>query len=126
MTCRRLHSLLVVAALAGIGSCNTPSLPLPPPDPEVMSFHLDTTAGTATFRSDPQAEWGGALVFVYDERTGRGVITTAAADGTVAETPPFAAADGDKVFVEYRIDEQASAICLILHDGAASNNNLCP
>jgi hypothetical protein len=127
MTRARLKSLLVVAALAGVGACTTPSLPLPPPEPEAMTFALDTVSGTATYRSSPQPAWAGALVLVWDDRTGSGVITTADAEGAVAETAPFDAAEGDRVFVEYRSGEdQTSAICLILRDGQASSSDLCP
>jgi hypothetical protein len=113
---------LVVLALAG---CVTPTVPIPPPDPESMTFALDTEAGLARYAADPNVSYAGAVVFVYNRDRGLGVITTAADDGSVAPTEPFAGDDGDDIVVTYEIDTQAAATCVVLHDGRSSSAFEC-
>ncbi len=124
---RRLAFIAVALAVAvafGAG-CTTPSFPVPPPEPEAMSFNLSVETGTATFTADPRVDWAGAIVTVFDETSGHGVIVPAADDGSVPETPPFVAQDGDHVIVTYELPDQAASLCLILHDGRSSQDFRC-
>jgi hypothetical protein len=108
------------------GACITPSLPVPPPEPAFLSFAVDAVNGQARFHADALPDWSGAKVSVFDESTGHGVIVVANPDGSVSETPPFAAHDGDRVTVVYEIHDQSAGRCLILHDGRARSDYLCP
>jgi hypothetical protein len=122
-----MRTLARALALAlGLGACMTPSLPLPPPDPGLVTFSLDTAAEQATFQAGADPDWPGARVEVFDQDTGRGVITTANADGSVDETEPFRAHEGDHVYVVYEDDVQSASLCLILRDGASSFADICP
>jgi hypothetical protein len=108
------------------GSCIIPSLPVPPPEPGFLIFNIDTTGGTTTFRAAPISDWGGAKVSIYDEVSGHGVITRANADGSVSETAPFSAKDGDRITVQYQLGDQTAGRCLILHDGPSRPDYVCP
>ncbi len=114
---RHLRSPLppVVAALVAlVGSCVTPSIPIPPPDPEKMVFGVDTTGGTSTFRYPPEQNYADAIVYVFNRTVGEGVITTAHGDGSVAETPAFPAHYGDEVNVTFEAAAQVASTCVVL------------
>lgn len=67
---------MVVALGLGVASCQSPTLPLPPPgQPEVSGVSSD---GTIRVEGGAIAD---ALVFVLNDRTGRGVIETASPGG---------------------------------------------
>jgi len=121
---RRLVMLVFAAALAG--ACTTPTIPIPPPQPGSMTFALDTTAGTATFAYAPMMEYGGAIVYVLDESTSRGVITQANIDGSVSTTEPFLANDGDYVTVQFKVGDDLASLCVILHGRPLTANDKCP
>lgn len=126
MTRRIIHAALLAALVAASG-CVVPSVPLPPPDPESITFALDTTSGQATYAAGPNPYWGGATVSILNKRIGKGVITTANGDGSVDPSPPFDAADGDPIVIHYELplEDQATAFCLILHDGPSSGLYRC-
>mgnify|MGYP001553928136 CR=1 FL=1 len=66
---RRLLLPLLGLALA-VSSCLSPTLPLPPPD-EPSAINAGATAGTWEVFGSCQA---GALVTVFNEKTGHGVV----------------------------------------------------
>ena len=113
-----LPTIVLAAALAG---CVTPSIPVPPPDPQAMTFEVDATSGTATFSYRGDVSLAGATVYVFDRRLGQGVIDTAHADGSVGPTPPFAAAPGDDVDVTFQLGEQSEGTCVVLAAGTPSS-----
>jgi hypothetical protein len=114
---RRLFPWLLVLAIAG---CVTPSIPIPPPAPERMTFSVDLTAGTTTFAYPPDSNYADAIVYVFNRSVGQGVITTARADGSVAQTPPFPAQYGDEVAVTIEAQAQAVSTCVVLHPTGAT------
>ncbi|RMH42820.1 MAG: hypothetical protein D6689_07095 [Deltaproteobacteria bacterium] len=114
---RALAALVAVVAIAGTAGCNTPSIPIPPPDPDRMVFAVDPDAGTATFEYGIQPEYGGAQVYVLNEDRGVGVIDTARADGSVGPTAPFAGTPGDRVRVTFDLGDQLASTCVVLADG---------
>lgn len=116
----RLRTLCVLAVLLGAGACVTPSIPVPPPDPQQMTFALDTTAGAATFTYAGNANLAGATVFVFDRQVGKGIIDTAHADGSIGPTAPFTAHEGDQVDVTFEEGDQAQSICVLLKAGSPS------
>jgi hypothetical protein len=109
----------VIAAV--LGGCITPSIPVPPPDPQQMTFQVDTTGGTATFAYRGNANLAGATVYVFDRRVGMGVIDTAHADGSVGPTAAFAAAAGDDVDVTFMLGEESQGTCVVLSAGTPSS-----
>jgi hypothetical protein len=120
-----LRTALATCLVLTASACVTPSLPVPPPEPGLLAFHLDTSSGQATYHAAADPDWANAKVSVYDEHSGRGVITTANPDGSVSETPPFPAGDGDRVLVLYELPDQSAGHCLILHDGPSRPDFLC-
>jgi hypothetical protein len=118
-----LIGLLVVSLVA---ACFGPSVPVPPPAPEAMSFALDAAAGTATYQASLGAAWGDCWVTVRVERTDDGVIVKSEADGRVAETEPFLANEGDETEVLLDCEDRAAGFCLVMHDGPSSTNFTCP
>src|SRR5690349_22379070 len=106
-------SLALAALLLG-ASCITPSIPIPPPEPERMVFELDVTSGAATFEYPPEDNYAEAIVYVYNRTLGEGVITTARADGSIPTTPPFPADFGDEVAVTIEAEAQVVSTCVVL------------
>ena len=121
---RRLLSCAFVIALAG---CTTPSFPVPPPEPDAVSFALNDATGEATFMADAPDDnrWAFARVSVFNLDASDGVITVADENGAVAETRPFIGVDGDRIEITYEIDIQISKLCLFLHEGRASEADDC-
>jgi hypothetical protein len=122
---RRLAVLLALST--GLVACVTPSIPIPPPDPTEMTFHL-TTVGqmtTATFEYPPMAAYAGGLVQVFDLTTMKGVSETARADGSVGPTLPLPAMLGDNIDVSITSDKQTVATCIVLREGAQDPNVYC-
>ncbi len=116
---------LPLALFVGLMACVTPSVPIPPPSPENVYFSLDGAEGTATFSYGPDASYGGAVVYVFNRDVGGVIITTAAADGSVAESEPFAAMAGDEVVVTFELGEELSSTCLVLQDGPSNSGLEC-
>lgn len=125
---KKLMTMLSCGILALVGSaCNVPSVPLPPPDPASITFHLGVTPGFASYESDPNATWSRAVVYVFNESKSRGVITVARPDGSV-EPALFIGDDGDIVEITYELERQSqlAGLCLILREGRSSPSNRCP
>jgi len=109
----RLACLVLLAGLAG---CVTPSIPIPPPDPERMTFAVDTTGGTATFSYGPELNYADAIVYIYNRDRGAGIITTARGDGSVGPTQPFAAAVGENLSITFETDDAVVSSCVMIRD----------
>lgn len=142
MSLRVLAAALLAALLAALGSCVTPSVPVPPPSPEAMSFALEevscapgpddpecdatsSTRSVATFSAIAISGWQGAWVVIRNQRNGRGVVGLAEADGSVAGLT-FDAQDGDDVLIGYEsVDGITAGLCLTVHDGASSSAFRC-
>lgn len=117
---RRLASQLRIGAAAAVlalglaTACFTPSVPLPPPLVESMTFAAGTATGTFTLSSPPQAQIGLASFTVYNASKQMGVIFESAADGSFT-SPPLVGADGDYIKVSYEKNMGASSRCTTLH-----------
>lgn len=98
----RLRIWIATAAVAlGVATaCNTPSVPLPPPLVENMTFDSGPTAGTVILKSPPQSGIGGVRMSVYNVSQQVGVIVETATDGSFT-TPPFPGAGGDYMQLYY-------------------------
>lgn len=99
---RRLRPFLVVGALGlctpivavAVSGCSTPSVPLPPPSVDLSALTFTTTsAGQISVVGLPRSSHARAVFYVLDQKSGDGVIATAAADGSFT-TPPFGFAVG--------------------------------
>ncbi len=118
----RMLAALILLALSG---CVTPSVPIPPPEPESMAFQFDPGLGTASFTFDRNASYGSAIVYVFNRSGGIGVIETARPDGSVGPTREFAAAEGDEIVITFELEEQLASTCVTLRDGPSSSAYEC-
>jgi hypothetical protein len=105
--------------------CFTPSVPIPPPEPEKMAFEVSLEVGTARFTYDADPSYESAIVYVFNRDKGEGVITTARSDGSVAPTEPFPADEGDEVVVTFEVESQLASTCVELHSGRSSSEYEC-
>lgn len=116
----RLLRISACALAVGLGACVTPSIPVPPPDAQQMSFTLDANGASATFTYAGNPNLAGATVFVFDREVGKGIIDTAHADGSIGPTAPFTAHAGDHVDITFQEGDQAQSTCVILRAGTPS------
>ena len=121
----RLRLLLLFGSIAS--GCITPSIPIPPPDPAEMQFHLTTTGteSTAVFTYPPHDAYKGGTAYIYDQHTHQGVFQDANADGSIGPTLPLPAALGDQVVVSIQNTEQTVSACVVLKEGAQDPNVYC-
>jgi len=117
--------VLCIVLVAAFSGCVTPSVPIPPPEPEKIFFALDGDAGEATFRYDPAPSYAGAIVYVFNRDVGQGIITTAESDGSVTTTDPFPAFGGDEIVVTFETDQQLSSTCVKVQDGQSNSGLEC-
>jgi hypothetical protein len=113
---------IAAALLGAVLACNTPSVPLPPPDLPALSFQSAqmTPAGLVVLQGKPSTRHADARFYVYDLGQGDGVITSAAHDGSFT-TSPFSGADGDlvQIYFDSPEGERSQNACVQLHVGAA-------
>ena len=114
-----------ILAIALVGACFTPSVPIPPPEPEKMAFDVDLEAGTAQFTYEPNPLYSNGVVYIFNRDQGVGVITTARGDGSVPPTEPFAAVDGDQIVISIELDMPLASTCVELHQGRSSSEYEC-
>ncbi len=122
---RWLYTTCLVGGLVlGFDAC-TPSVPIPPPEPEKVSFALDLTAGVASFQYEASASASNAIVYVFNRDIGEGIITTAENDGSVGPTDPFPARVGDNIVITFETEDQLSSTCVKMADGQSSSASEC-
>lgn len=101
--------MLVLVALNG---CVTPVIPLPPPEPRLMA--LDQTKKEIVLAGDPSSAHAGALIFVFNQRTGMGTITQASPTDGRFVTQPIKVEDGDRMDIwaaRFAEDDPSSIRC---------------
>ena len=115
------HVRIGIAALAlALGlctACYTPSVPLPPPLIENMSFTTGTATGTVILTSPPQTQIGAVRFSVFNVSQSIGVIFVSNADGSFT-SPPFPGNEGDYIDVSYDQNNESADRCTTLHVGA--------
>lgn len=125
---RTLGLLALLWLLLGLAGCITPSIPIPPPDPEQMTFEVQVevgVAGSARFAYSASGAYDGATVYVFNRAKGTGVIDTAREDGSVGPTLPFPAELGDQVVVTFEREQQTVSTCVVLRQGRQSSADIC-
>lgn len=119
---------LVVIALLGLAGCVTPSIPIPPPDPALMTFTVMTdnqgVITSASLEYPPTVSYQGGVAYVYNRDRGLGVIQVVNANGSIGPTPAVAASAGDQLVISVENDEQTVSTCVLLREGMPSS--YCP
>ena len=126
----RLWSRLRIAlgalalALGVCTACYTPSVPLPPPLVEQMTFTAAQTPGMVTLSSPAQSQIGAVRFSIFNVSQGMGVIFVSNADGSFT-SPPFPGNDGDYIDISYDKDNESADRCTTLHLDAALVGSDC-
>ena len=119
----------IAGVFAGLllGGCITPSIPIPPPDPVLMTFMVmgDGASTTAAFSYPANHNYVGSIVFVYNRDRGLGIIEATRPDGSVGPTQPVRAALGDQVVVTFQREDQTVSTCVRLRNGTQSSTDYC-
>ncbi|MDX2088215.1 MAG: hypothetical protein SFX73_10200 [Kofleriaceae bacterium] len=124
---QRTVLLVVVGLMMSIAGCITPSIPIPPPDPAMMTFELQGEAGNhvAIFEYPPNVNYEGSIVFVYNRDRGVGVIEAARPDGSVGPTAPVRAELDEQMVVTFQREDQTVSTCIRLREGPQSSLAYC-
>lgn len=119
--------LLASGLVVALGACITPSIPIPPPEPALMTFEFagDPNNKTASFSYPPNVNYIDSVVIVYNRQKGKGVVEDAHPDGSVGPTDPMPADVGDEVVVSFQRDDQTVSTCVRLREGAQSATDYC-
>jgi hypothetical protein len=119
----------IAGVLAGLllGGCITPSIPIPPPDPVLMTFMVmgDGANSTATFSYPADHNYVGSIVFVYNRDRGLGIIEATRPDGSVGPTQPVRAAIGEQIVVTFQREDLTVSTCVRLRNGTQSSIDPC-
>ena len=119
---------LALIALLGLAGCVTPSIPIPPPDPALMTFTVSVDGQGeitgASFEYPPTVSYVGGVAYVYNRSRGMGVIQVVNANGSIGPTPSVAASANDQLVISVENDEQTVSTCVLLKEGTPSS--YCP
>ena len=80
---------------------------------------------TAVFSYPSKADYGDALVYVFNRDQGVGIIEQARPDGSVGPTRPVAGRVNEQVVVSFQLEDQTVSRCIRLRDGQQDPNNYC-
>jgi len=116
---------MVLAFALGAG-CITPSIPIPPPDPTEMMFHITTVDGVsnATFTYPADSNYCGGVAYLFDRNLGTGIIRTVNTDCTIGPAT-MQASLGDSVDFTVQTHTQTVSTCVRLQEGAQSPAAYC-
>jgi hypothetical protein len=122
---RRLATLLVLVGLSGLAGCVTPSIPIPPPEPALMTFSVTTDTGgvitSASLTYPPTESYRGGVAYVFNRTLGHGSIDLVNPDGSIGPTTPVAATAGNELVISIENDDQTVSTCVLLREGAPSS-----
>lgn len=125
---RRLFQIGIVALVAGLTGCVTPSIPIPPPDPSAIAFAVtrdDSGVVNSASLSYPATDnYKGGIAYVYNRTQGHGIIENVHPDGSVGPTTPIPAALGNSIVFSIENDDQTVATCVLLSE--TPSTGYCP
>lgn len=118
-------SRMVLVLLAFlVGGCVTPVIPIPPPDPKGT---VDVSKQELTVYGEPGNTQPEAMVFLYNQRTGTGLITLAEKDGSYL-FEPVVVQDKDRLDVwasRWSEDSPSAIVCMVVNFAKAGIDR-CP
>lgn len=122
----RLRLVVAAAALAlGLATaCYTPSVPLPPPLVQNMTFTTGQAAGTVVLTSPPEPQIGAARFSIFNVSQGTGVIFIANSDGSFT-SPAFPGSEGDYIQIAYDKGSDTAELCTTLHLSGSLTGSTC-
>jgi hypothetical protein len=122
---RKLRLYLAATALGAVLACNTPSVPLPPPELPSLGF-LSAGLGEVQLTGKPDPAHASVRFYVYNLSRGDGVITTAAADGSFT-TGAFAGGEGDTAQIYYDLPtgDRSQDVCVQIRLNAPLLSTVC-
>jgi hypothetical protein len=112
---RWLAALLAGLSYVLVFACNSPFIPIPPPNP---TFSEGSTSGEWSVSTPPDSRAGGALYYIYNANLGSGLMQRAAADGSMYAYPLQGTA-GDRIQIRWEKSaaQSSSSICRPLGQG---------
>ena len=123
-----MRRVLLVLGIAGlVGGCITPSIPIPPPEPELMEFVVtgEGAASSASFTYPANINYERSILYLYNRDQGVGIIEATRPDGSVGPTRPLSARLGDQIVVAFQRDDLSVSTCIRLRNGAQSRTDYC-
>ena len=122
-----MRRLVLCLAIAGLAGCITPSIPIPPPEPELMVFDVNGTGpdSAATFTYPANINYENSILYLYNRDQGIGIIEATRPDGSVGPTRPLSAELGNQIVVSFQRDDLTVSTCIRLRDGAQSRFDRC-
>ncbi len=104
-----------------IFACNSPFIPIPPPNPTFTESAATPGEWEVSTPADPRAS--GALFYIYNVKTGSGLIQLAAPDGSMYAFPlQGQAGDPIQIHWERSVADGSSTICRPLGAGLVQQN----
>ena len=96
-------------------SCNTPFIPIPPPDP---SFTQDPSSGDWSVSTAADSRAVGSIYFVYNADLGSGIIQRAETNGSIYARA-LQGSVGDRILIHWEksANDQSATICRPLGNG---------
>jgi hypothetical protein len=112
---RWLAALAAGVSYVVIFACNSPFIPIPPPNP---TFTEGSASGEWGVSTPLDSRAGGAVYYIYNADLGSGLIQRAAADGSMYAYPLHGTA-GDRIQIRWErsATESSSTICRPLGQG---------
>jgi len=117
---RWLAAVLAGAAYLIVVACNSPFIPIPPPNP---TFTESATPGEWQVHLPPDSRAAGARYYVYNLSTGSGIIQRASTDGSM-DAYPLQGQTGDRIEIHWErsVVDGSSTICRPLGTGTAQQS----
>ena len=125
---RILRLATLLGALTVVFACNAPFIPVPPPGATFTSELVDDGMGGQKTvwitHGLPSSHAALSSYTIINERTGRGVVAPAAADGTFT-ADPIDGVMNDHVELYYQTPsgDYSESICLLLTEAVGSNDS---
>jgi hypothetical protein len=112
---RWLAGVVAGASYLLIYACNSPFIPIPPPNP---TFTASATPGEWEVSTSADSRASGARFYIYNASTGSGLIQRAAPDGSMYAYPlQGQAGDHIEIHWEKSITDSSATICRPLGPG---------